>query len=213
MAKITGKFKDFFAGYSATGPIEYIVVGLGNPGKQYEETRHNAGFLAVDAIGRQLGFEIRKLKFKSLCGDCAIKGKRVLFLKPSTYMNNSGEAVRDAMAFYKVPIEHVIVISDDISLEVGRMRIRRKGSDGGQKGLKSIIYLTGKGDFPRIRLGIGAKPHPEMQLADWVLSRFTPADKKALEPLFDSCLEAVELIVSGKIDEAMGKFNGANEQI
>lgn len=201
------KMKDFFTGYSATGPVEYIVAGLGNPGKQYEATRHNAGFLAVDYISGKLGFAVNKLKFKAVCGDCMIEGKRVLFLKPSTYMNNSGESIREALAFYKVPMENLIVISDDVSLKAGAMRIRRSGSDGGQKGLRSIIYLTGKDTFPRIRIGVGAKPHPEMELADWVLSRFTKSDMDSLAPVFSNTLEAIELIVGGKINEAMNRFN------
>lgn len=191
----------------ATGTVEYIVAGLGNPGKEYENTRHNMGFMAVDHIAEKLGFAIKKLKFQALCGDAVIEGKRVLFLKPSTYMNKSGESVRDAMRFYKVPIENVIVISDDISLGVGKMRIRRSGSDGGQKGLKNIIYLTGRDDFPRIRLGVGAKPHPDMDLAAWVLSRFSKDEGKLLEPVWENTFEAVKLIVQDKIDEAMNRYN------
>jgi PTH1 family peptidyl-tRNA hydrolase len=201
------KFKDFFSGYSASGPVEYIVAGLGNPGKQYEDTRHNAGFLAVDAMAKELGFSMTKLKFKSLCGDAMVGGKRVLFLKPSTYMNNSGEAVRDAMAFYKVPPENVIVISDDVALDVGSLRIRRGGSDGGQKGLKSIIYLTGRDDFPRIRIGVGGKPHPEMELADWVLSKLSKKDRELIAGRFGDIRHAVELIVAGEIEKAMGLYN------
>lgn len=193
---------------SANGrAIEYIVIGLGNPGREYDNTRHNMGFVAVDYIAEKLGFPVKKLKFQSLCGDTVVAGKRVLFLKPSTYMNKSGEALCDAMRFYKVPIENVLVISDDISLAVGKMRIRRSGSDGGQKGLKNIIYLTGRDDFPRIRLGIGAKPHPDMELAAWVLSRFSKDEGKLLEPIWQNTLEAVELIISGKTDEAMNRYN------
>lgn len=209
---MVNKFKKFFSGskapsYSAAGKIEYIVAGLGNPGREYENTRHNMGFLAVDYMAQKWGFALKKLKFQSLCGDALIAGKRVLFLKPSTFMNKSGEAVRDAMQFYKVPIENVIVISDDISLDVGKMRIRRSGSDGGQKGLRSIIYLTGKDTFPRIRIGVGAKPHPNMDLAAWVLSRFSKEEAKTLEQVFDNAATAVELIVSQKTDEAMNRFN------
>lgn len=205
-------FKKFFKEqkspfYSSAGAIQYIVAGLGNPGREYENTRHNMGFMAVDYISEKLGFQVKRLKFQSLCGDTVISGKRVLFLKPSTYMNKSGEAVRDAMQFYKVPVENVLVISDDVSLAVGKMRIRRSGSDGGQKGLRSIIYLTGKDNFPRIRLGVGAKPHPEMDLADWVLSRFTKDEGKLLEPVWQNTLKAVELIISGDVDEAMNRFN------
>jgi PTH1 family peptidyl-tRNA hydrolase len=204
---VINRFKDFFTGYSASGPVEYIVAGLGNPGKQYEDTRHNAGFLAVDAMAKDLGFSMTKLKFKSLCGDAMVGGKRVLFLKPSTYMNNSGEAVRDAMAFYKVPPEKLIVISDDVALDVGALRIRRGGSDGGQKGLKSIIYLTGRDDFPRIRMGVGGKPHPDMELADWVTSKLSKKDREQIAGRFGDIQHAVELIVAGEIEKAMGLYN------
>lgn len=209
---MTNKFKNLFSGakspfYSAAGKIEYIVACLGNPGREYENTRHNMGFIAADVMAKKWGFTMKKLKFKSLCGDALVGGKRALFLKPSTYMNKSGESVRDAMQFYKVPIENVIAISDDISLPVGKMRIRRSGSDGGQKGLRSIIYLTGSDAFPRIRIGVGAKPHPDMDLAAWVLSRFSADEAKTLERVFDDAATAVELIIAGKIDEAMGRFN------
>lgn len=196
----------FYSAASA-GAVEYIVVGLGNPGREYENTRHNMGFIAVDYIAEKLSLKIKKLKFQSLCGDAVVAGKRVLFLKPSTYMNNSGEAVRDAMRFYKVPIENVLVISDDVALGVGKMRIRRSGSDGGQKGLKSIIYLAGSDNFPRIRLGVGAKPHPDMELAAWVLSRFSKDEGKLLEPVWKNTFDAVDLIIQGKIDEAMSRYN------
>lgn len=210
---MVNKFKRFFREQSpfyssiGSGPIEYIVAGLGNPGREYQNTRHNMGFIAVNYIAEKLGFGIKKLKFQALCGDSLIAGKRVLFLKPSTYMNKSGESVRDAMQFYKVPVQNLIVISDDISLGVGKMRIRRSGSDGGQKGLRNIIYLTGKDDFPRIRLGVGAKPHPDMDLAAWVLTRFTKDEAKLLEPVWQNTLEAVELIVHGDIDKAMNRYN------
>lgn len=201
------RIKEYFSGYSASGPIEFIVAGLGNPGREYEGTRHNAGFLAADRIAEELGVRINKLKFKALCGDGMMAGRRVLLLKPSTYMNKSGESVRDAMGFYKVPIQNVIVLSDDVALEVGRLRVRRSGSDGGQKGLRSIIYLTGQDSFPRVRIGIGAKPHPDMELADWVLSKFTADDKRKLDPVLEHAAEAVGLIVQGKITEAMNRFN------
>lgn len=192
---------------SPSGPVEYIVAGLGNPGKEYELTRHNAGFMSVDYFARQHGFQIDKLKFKSLCGDCMIEGKRVLFLKPSTFMNLSGQAVSEAASFYKVPVERVIVVMDDISLEPGKMRIRRKGSDGGHNGLKNIIYLFGSDNFPRIKLGVGAKPNPNYDLAAWVLSRFTPEEQKALAEVFPKVERSIELIVSEKIDQAMNQFN------
>ena len=201
------RIKDFFGGYQASGPVEFIVAGLGNPGNKYESTRHNAGFLAVDLIREKEGFDLKRLKFKSLCGDAVIGGKRVLFIKPSTYMNKSGEAVRDAMQFYKIPPERTLIIFDDVSLEPGRMRIRQKGSDGGQKGMQNIIYLTGKDDFPRVRIGVGKKPHPDMKLSDWVLSRFSKDEMKLVEPVLENAAEAVRLIVAGDILEAMNRFN------
>ena len=202
------KIKDYFGGYTPSGPVEYIVAGLGNPGKEYENTRHNAGYLAVDYISAKRGFRVDKLKFKSLCGDTMIAGKRVLFLKPTTFMNLSGEAVRDAMQFYKIPIERVIILYDDISLEPGHLRIRRKGSDGGHNGIKNIIYLTGKDTFPRIKMGVGAKPHPQYDLADWVLSRLTQAEKKAVEARYDDICGALELMMKGQFDTAMSRYNG-----
>lgn len=190
-----------------SGPVEYIIAGLGNPGLQYEGTRHNAGFMVVDKLGKKLGFDIKKMKFKSLCADVLIGGKRCVVLKPSTYMNNSGQAIAEAMNFYKLDIDHVIIVYDDISLEPGRLRIRRKGSDGGHNGIKSIIYLTGEDTFPRIKMGVGKKPHPKYDLADWVLGRFSDEDKEKMDKAAENACEALELMVIGKTDEAMNKFN------
>ncbi|MBQ4129702.1 MAG: aminoacyl-tRNA hydrolase [Ruminococcus sp.] len=187
--------------------IEYLVVGLGNPGKEYENTRHNCGFIAVDHIAEKLGCKMNKLKFKSTIGDCVINSHRCLLMKPSTFMNLSGQAVTSAMQFYKIPPENVIVIFDDISLDVGKMRIRRKGSDGGQKGMQNIIYLSGSENFPRIKVGIGKKPHPEYDLKKWVLSKFSNDDKKLIDPLLDNILDAVSHIVSNNIDKAMNLYN------
>lgn len=201
------KIKDFFSEYQPTGPIEYMVAGLGNPGPKYEGTRHNAGFMALDLLAGKAGARVDKLKFRASLGDCMISGRRTLLLKPSTFMNNSGEAVRDAMQFYKLPPERVLILLDDISLPVGRIRIRRKGSDGGQNGMKNIIYLSGSDQFPRIKIGIGGKPHPDYDLADWVLSRFTGAESVPLSEALSHAAEAVPLIISGQIDEAMNRFN------
>ncbi|SDN25287.1 aminoacyl-tRNA hydrolase [Acetanaerobacterium elongatum] len=189
------------------GSVEYIIVGLGNPGKQYEFTRHNAGFLALDELAQAHGIKVDRLKFKSLCGTGSIDGAGVLLLKPQTYMNLSGEAVVEAMHFYKVPPERVVIIFDDISLDVGRMRIRRKGSDGGHNGMKNIIYLTGSDEFPRVKLGIGAKPYPDYDLAAWVTSRFTKEEGAKLEEVFKRAAEAVRIMLTGDIEAAMGKFN------
>ena len=194
-------------GLKTTGGVEYLIVGLGNPEKKYENTRHNCGWMAVDHLADKLCCKVNKIKFKSFVGECRINNKRALLMKPTTYMNNSGQAVVEAMNFYKLPPENVIVIFDDISLDVGKMRIRQKGSDGGQKGMRSIIYLSGKDTFPRIKIGIGAKPNPDWDLADWVLSRFSKDEGKLLEEMFDNAADAIALMVDGKIDRAMNLYN------
>ncbi len=190
-----------------TGAVEYIVCGLGNPGTQYENTRHNAGFMAIDTIAKNINAQVKKLKFKSLTGDVMLGGVRCLLMKPTTFMNNSGEAVREALNFYKLPPERLIVIYDDISMDVGRTRIRRKGSDGGHNGIKSIILCTNSDSFPRIKIGVGAKPHPDYDLADWVLSPFLKEQAEALEASLSNAARAAELMVQDKTDEAMNKYN------
>lgn len=192
---------------TVSGPVEYIIAGLGNVGSEYDGTRHNAGFMAADEIAGKYNVEIKKLKFKSLCGDVMICGRRCLLMKPSTFMNNSGQAVTEAMSFYKIPAEKVIVLYDDISLEPSKLRIRRKGSDGGHNGIKNIIYLSGKDNFPRIKIGVGKKPTPEYDLASWVLSKFKREEYEELKKALVNSVACVELIVSGKIDEAMNKYN------
>lgn len=192
---------------ASKGKPEFIIVGLGNPGIQYENTRHNAGFLTIDRLCEKMSFEVKKAKFKSYVGEVSIGGKCCLVMKPQTYMNNSVEAVVEAMNFYKISIENVLVIYDDISLEPSKMRIRRKGSHGGHNGIRSIVELTGSEDFPRIKMGVGKKPHPDYNLADWVLSRFSDDEMKALKTALDNACEAVEKIVSGQIDKAMNSFN------
>lgn len=191
----------------SSGGVQYLLVGLGNPDRKYENTRHNAGFMAIDHIAKQFDIPVNKIKFKSLVGTGVIGGEKCLLMKPSTYMNLSGQAVVEAMNFYKIPIEHVVVFFDDISLEPSFLRIRRKGSDGGHNGIKNIIYLTGKDTFPRVKLGVGKKPHPDYNLADWVLSSFTPAEQKKMEESLQKCPEIAELIVTGKIDRAMNLYN------
>lgn len=192
---------------SPSGPVEWLVVGLGNPGREYENTRHNAGFLTMDVLAEKLGCKIDRLKFKSLCGDAMIGEKRVLLMKPTTFMNNSGEAVREAMSFYKIPIQRVLVIFDDISLDVGRLRIRRQGSDGGHNGIKSILYLTGQDAFPRIKVGVGKKPRPDYDLAAWVLGRFPKELTETLDDVFERAATAAMMIVEGNIEKAMNQFN------
>lgn len=186
--------------------VEAIIVGLGNSGTRYEGTRHNAGFITVDCLADRLGVKIDRIKYKSLVTTCTIADKKVLLMKPSTYMNNSGLAVTEAMNFYKIPPEKVIVIFDDISLDVGKMRIRRKGSDGGHNGIKNIIYLSGSDQFPRIKMGVGHKPE-QWDLADWVLSHFTEDEYKTLTEAAIKACDAAELMVSGQIDKAMNLFN------
>lgn len=189
------------------GPVEFLLVGLGNPGKEYENTRHNAGFMALDKIAQKNHTDIKRIKFKGTVGECSLGGKKVLLLKPSTYMNLSGQSVKEAMSFYKLPPERVLILFDDISLEPGKLRIRRKGSDGGHNGIKNILYLTGSDQFPRIKLGVGKKPHPDYNLADWVLSRFTPQEQKDLDIALENAAAAADLIVRGDIDRAMNLYN------
>lgn len=189
------------------GKPEFIIAGLGNPGIDYERTRHNAGFMAMAAIEHGLGVNVNNYKFKAKTAVAAVGGKQCLLMKPETYMNLSGEAISQAMAFYKIPIENVLVIFDDISLDVGVMRIRRKGSAGGHNGLKSIIELCGGEDFPRIKIGVGKKPHPDYDLKDWVLGKFTDDERRKLGEVFENVLPAAELIVQGKTSEAMNRFN------
>lgn len=192
---------------SSGSAYEYIIVGLGNPDRKYEATRHNAGFMAVDAIAAKYGAKVDRLKFKAVIGDAMINDHRCLLMKPTTYMNLSGQAVVEALNFYKIPIEHVIVLFDDISLDPGKLRIRRKGSDGGHNGIKNIIYLTGKDTFPRVKIGVGQKPHPEYDLARWVLSTFNESETKAMQEAFQKCPDIVSLIMEEQIDQAMSQYN------
>ena len=190
-----------------TGPVEWLVVGLGNPGKEYAATRHNIGFITLDRLAQKEHFEIKKIKFKSLICDTVFAGKRCIMMKPSAFMNNSGEALGECVRFYKIEPEHILVIYDDINFDPGVMRIRKKGSDGGHNGMKSIIYHLNSNQFPRIRMGVGAKPHPDYDLADWVLSGFSESEKKALEPAVEDACDAIGQIVAGEIDNAMNRYN------
>lgn len=189
-----------------SGPPEYIIVGLGNPGKDYEKTRHNTGFMALDLFSDKLGVHIDRLKYKALTTVFEMGGHQVLLMKPQTYMNLSGEAVFAAMDFYKIPLERVIVVFDDTTLDVGKMRIRKKGSAGGHNGLKSIIACCGGDDFPRIKIGIGKKPEG-WDLADWVLGKYSEDDLKTLLQMYENSFEAAKLIMDGKAEDAMGKYN------
>ncbi len=191
----------------AGGKIEYIIAGLGNPGMEYDNTRHNAGFNVLDTLASQLGENINRLKFKGKTAEASIGGKRCLLLKPTTYMNNSGESIVQAMEFYKLDIAHVIVVCDDISLDTGKLRIRRKGSHGGHNGLRSICELTGSDDFPRIKIGVGKKPHPDYDLAKWVLGKFGKEDAERMKESAENACECIKLMVQDKTDEAMNKYN------
>lgn len=189
--------------------FDYIIAGLGNPGSKYQNTRHNAGFMALSLISQKYNAPIKKIKFKSVIGQCEIEGKRCLLLCPQTFMNNSGQAVVEAMSFYKIPPERTLLIFDDISLDVGRIRIRRKGSDGGHNGVKNIIYLSASDQFPRIKIGVGAraKPHPDYDLARWVLSSFRKEELNDIEKALNNTVAVVECIMKHGIDYAMNIYN------
>lgn len=188
-------------------PLTYIVAGLGNPGDEYKLTRHNAGFLAIDYIAEKCGVRIDRVKFHALTIEARLGGARVLLMKPTTFMNNSGVAIAEAAAFYKLPPENIIVLHDEISFAPGLFRIRRKGSAGGHNGLKSIIASLGSDAFPRVKIGVGQKPSPDYDLVDWVLGKFPKADTELLSAEYPDIYSSVELIVMGKIEEAMNKFS------
>jgi PTH1 family peptidyl-tRNA hydrolase len=190
-----------------SGGVSYILLCLGNPGDQYENTRHNVGFLVADEIAQRQNAPIQKLKFKALTNILTISGEKVLVMKPVTYMNLSGEAVRPAADFYKIPPEKILVVSDDTALPVGKLRIRKGGSAGGHNGLKNIIQQLGTDQFPRIRVGVGEKPHPDYDLADWVLGKFQGEDKKAIDAAVKRAADAVECIIQEGLDRGMNKFN------
>ncbi len=200
-------FEKISSGSSSGGRIEYIIAGLGNPGMQYEGTRHNAGFYTIDMLAGQLGVEINRMKFRGKVADTDICGIRCLLLKPDTFMNLSGESVAQALDFYKLDTDRLIVIYDDISLEPGRLRIRRKGSHGGHNGMRSIIDMTGSDEFQRVKIGVGKKPHPDYDLAKWVLGKFSAEDAGKLKQAAENACECIKLMVQGKTDEAMNKFN------
>lgn len=189
------------------GAIDWLLVFLGNPGNKYENTRHNVGFRVGDEIAGRQSADIRRLRFRALTAAVTLCGKKVLLMKPMTYMNLSGEAVSEASRFYKLDASHVLVVSDDISLPLGKIRIRREGSAGGHNGLKSIIAHLGTEEFPRLKVGVGSKPHPEYDLADWVLSSFSSEDNKLIGRSVVQAADAIECILSEGIEKAMGKFN------
>ena len=186
---------------------DYIIVGLGNPGDKYTETRHNAGFRCLDILIKELNAGPEKNKFQSLIYDGEIKGHKVLFQKPLTFMNNSGAAVTEVARFFKIPFDKIIVVSDDVTMDAGRLRIRKSGSHGGHNGLRDIIELSGTDNIPRVKIGMGQKPHPEYDLADWVLGKPNKEDKEKIDDAEKRAAEAIKLMVTNDIGMAMNKFN------
>ena len=203
--------EDLFKQISTSSPVsgkpEYIVAGLGNPGREYEETRHNAGFLAIDYVAEKLGVKINRAKYNALCAEVRIGDKNVLLMKPQTYMNLSGTSVCEAADFYKIAPQNILVLCDDITQNPGKLRIRKSGSAGGHNGLKNIIQYGGSDKFPRIRIGVGAKPAPEYDLADWVTGKIPAEDKKAISSRFGDIEKAIPLILSGDYERAMCLYN------
>lgn len=187
--------------------VTWLVVFLGNPGAKYNGTRHNAGFMAADAMAKELNVAINKLRFKALTATVTIGGEKVLLMKPQTYMNLSGEAVGQAAKFYKISPERIIVVSDEVAMPIGKLRIRKSGSAGGHNGLKDIIRYLGTQDFPRIRMGVGAAPHPDYDMADWVLSTFKNKDAEDMQDLAERVSKAVQCYITEGPDRAMNKFN------
>ncbi len=193
--------------FTKKSTYDWLVVGLGNPGIQYENTRHNIGFMSVDLFMKQSDGDFNKTKMQAVFGECKIGNNRVLVAKPQTYMNNSGQAVSAIAKFYKIPLERVIVVCDDINLDIGIIRIRRKGSDGGQKGMRDIIELLGSDNICRIKVGVGKKPHPEYSLVDWVLSKFSKESEEDLNMALEKTCKALKEIISRGIDSAMNKYS------
>lgn len=206
MANIFDLFKQIEKEREPLVPITHIVAGLGNPGAEYTYTRHNAGFLAMDCLTRKLNVTVNRFKFNALTGEATVAGRRVLLMKPQTFMNHSGESVRDAAAFYKISPENILILCDDINLDVGKLRIRRKGSDGGQRGLRDVIYQLNSDAFPRIRMGVGRVP-PGGDVVNWVLGKLPETEREIFFKVLEQAAVAVPLIVEGKIDLAMGRCN------
>ncbi|MCI8415312.1 MAG: aminoacyl-tRNA hydrolase [Ruminiclostridium sp.] len=194
--------------FKKAGPVRWLVVGLGNPGPKYQWTRHNMGFLVIDELAQREDIPVQRLKYKALTNTAVIGGEPALLMKPTTYMNLSGESVIQAVQFYKLPPQRVLVISDDVSLPQGKLRIRRSGSAGGHNGLKNIIQHLGTDQFPRIKVGVGGKPHPDSDMADWVLGTPRGEDRKVMEGAIARAADAVTLLLEQGSEAAMGKFNG-----
>ena len=197
--------------FKKTTGVRWMIVGLGNPGEEYQRSRHNVGFRAVELLAKQAGVKIDRAKCRAFVRQCEMAGEKVLLVKPQTYMNNSGEAVWLLSQYYKIPQQRIVVLSDDISLPVGRVRVRGEGSAGGHNGLKSIIQHLGSQDFPRVKIGVGQKPHPDYDLASWVLSSFTAEEEKSLEPAIEHAAAAAVEILKNGVSSAANKYNGKTE--
>ena len=187
--------------------VEQLIVFLGNPGPEYEGTRHNVAWAVADQLAEELNIPIQRLKFRALTHVCDVGGTKTMLMKPVTYMNLSGEAVGDAARFYKIPADHVLVVCDDVSLPLGKLRVRKSGSAGGHNGLKSIIQHLGTEGFPRVKVGVGGKPNPDYDLADWVLGKFRGEDRKIMDETVKRAADAVECILKDGCDKAMNRFN------
>ena len=193
--------------FRSSSGSDYLVVGLGNPGSKYWNTRHNVGYAALDALAQSLGIQVDRVKFQGLTAQATLEGRKLILLKPTTYMNLSGQSVQAAAKFYKIPPERIVILSDDISLDPGRLRVRKSGSAGGHNGLKSIIASLGSQDFPRVKIGVGAKPHPDYDLADWVLGVFPPDQRKAMEETYARAAEAAKVLILQGPEAAANRFN------
>ena len=196
----------FFNRNRASG-VEWLLVGLGNPGDKYDNTRHNVGFAAIDQLAEELKVPVQKLKYRALTQSVELGGAKVLLMKPITYMNLSGEAVGEATRFFKIPADHVLVLSDDVSLPVGKLRVRRSGSAGGHNGLKNIIAHLGTDQFPRIRVGVGAPAHPDREMIGWVIGKFTPEERKVVDQAVDRAVDAAACLIEKGVQEAQNRFN------
>ena len=207
MANIFDLFKQIETEKAPLAPITHIVAGLGNPGAEYTHTRHNAGFMAMDYFSQKIAVNVNRAKFDALTAEAVIGDKRVLLMKPQLYMNRSGESIRKASDFYKIPPENILVICDDINLDVGKLRVRRKGSDGGQKGLRDIIYQLNSDAFPRIRLGVGKVPAGG-DIINWVLGKIPEGDREEFFAVLGKAADAIPMILGGDTERAMCSFNG-----